>query len=486
MEDKENLRASALSNMAWKLFERIGAQLISFIVQLVLARLLMPEEFGVIAIVTVFISFFNVFITNGLGTALIQKKDADNEDFSTVLIFNVVFSAAIYIALFVAAPYIASFYENELLTPILRVLGIQIILSGLKTVQQAYVARNMMFRLFFWSTLVGTLISGVVGIILAYLGAGVWALIAQHLTNSTIDVLVLALTMRWKPRRSFSAKRLKPLVSFGWKILASALVDNVYNNLRALIIGKKYSSEDLAYFNRGQQLPDLIYENTAVTVESVLFPVMAKVQEETEVLKGITRRFIKVCSYVMTPLLVGVAVTAEPLVKVLLTEKWIFAIPYIRIYCFVRALGPMQIANMQAIKALGRSDISLRIEVTKKIIGLTILLASMHFGVFWIAMSNILYSLIVLVVNASPIKRLIGYGYWQQVKDLLPSFGASAVMGIAVFSVSFLPIPDVFVLLLQILVGVAVYFAVSVFFKMESFTYFFDLVKQYFFSKKKG
>ena len=474
----DNLQNSTLGNILWKLFERVGAQLISFVVQLVLARLLMPDEFAVIAIVTVFISIFNVFITNGLGTALIQKKDADDLDFSTVLIFNTLFSGAIYGILFLIAPMVAAFYGRANLTPILRVLGIQILLSGFKTVQQAYVARKLIFRRFFWATLIGTITSGVVGVSMAYTGAGPWALVAQHLTNSAIDVLILMLTIGWKPKLQYSGERLKPLAKFGWKILASALVNNIYNNLRTLVIGKKYSGEDLAYFNRGQQIPDLIYDNTAVSIESVLFPVMSKVQDDIAHLCSMTRRFIKECSYIMIPMLAGVAVVAEPMVNVLLTEKWQPAIPYIQIYCIVRMFGPMQIANMQIPKALGRSDISLRVEIIKKVVGLLILLVSMHFGVIWIALSNLVYSVFVLIINAYYSKKLIGYGLWQQVSSVLPTAAVTLVMAVAVYAVRFTGLPDLWMLLSQIAVGATVYLAISVVFRMEEFTYLVNMLRK--------
>ena len=471
------LRQKTLGGLIWKFAERMGAQIVSFIVQLVLARLLMPNEFAVIAIVQVFISLFNVFITNGLGTALIQKKDADEVDFSTVLIFNVLFSAAIYFALFILAPAIAGFYDQELLTPVLRVLGIQILLSGFKTVQQAYVAKKMMFRCFFWATLVGTILSGVVGIVMAYRGAGVWALVAQHLTNSTVDVLMLLIVVGWKPRLVFSVQRLTPLVQFGWKILAGSLVNTLYNNLRTLVIGKKYTNDDLAYYNRGQQIPDLIYDNTAVSIESVLFPAMSTVQDDIESLRAMTRRFVKECAYILTPILIGVVAVAEPLVKVLLTDKWLPAVPYIQIYCVVRMLGPLQIASMQTVKALGRSEILLRLEFIKKGIGLLILLISMNFGVIWIAGSNLLYSVIVLIMNAFVNKSLIKYTYLQQIMDFLPTVGVSAVMLVAVYCTGFINMPMTLLLIVQIAVGVVIYVLTSVVFKMDAFVYLLDMIR---------
>lgn len=479
MSSIKELRGKAISNIIWKLAERVGAQMVSFIIQLILARILIPEEFGTIAIVNVFIAIGNVFISNGLGTSLIQKKDADELDFSTVFYFNILLSVSLYGLLYLFTPLIAKLYSNKELVWVIRVLGLQLLLSGVKTVQQAFVARRLQFRLFFWATFIGTVISGFVGIALAYSGAGIWALVAQHLTNSAIDMIMLFFVTKWHPKLLFSIQRLKPMIAYGWKLLAGALVNTVYDNLRSLIIGGKYSSADLAYFNRGQQIPDLIYDNTAVTIESVLFPVMSKVQDDKEALRSLTRRFIRVCSYIMSPLLIGVAVTADTMVRVLLTDKWLLAVPYVRIYCIVRMLGPMQIANMQVIKAVGRSDISLKVEVIKKTVGIAILLISMRYGVLWIALSNILYSLIVLMINAYPTNKLIDYSYRMQLIDMLPNLAASVAMGIVVFLIGFINVGDWITLITQIVVGIVSYWFLTKAFKLDSLAYLMDILRPF-------
>lgn len=479
MASVEELRGKTLANLLWKLAERVGAQLVSFIVQIVLARILMPEAFGTIAIVNVVISLCNVFITNGLGTSLIQKKDADDLDFSTVFIFNAILSVVLYAILFAVTPVIARLYHNIELVWVIRVLGLQLLLSGVKTVQQACVARKLQFKTFFWATLVGTLSSGIVGVGLACAGAGVWALVAQHLTNSTIDVIMLFVMIKWRPQMIFSCERLKPLFSFGWKLLAASLIDTLYNEIRTLIIGLHYSKEDLAYYNRGKQFPDLICDNTMIAIESVLFPVMSKVQDSPENVKRIVRRFIKTSSYIMSPMLFGLAAVAKPLVSVLLTDKWLFCVPYIQIYCIVSALRPMQTANIQMIKAVGRTDITVKIEIIKKTVGLAIIFVAMHFGVLWIAVSNIFYSLIVLAINAKPSKDLIHYGYFEQLNDLLPALGASAIMTGVVYAIGYTGLSEALTLVIQIIVGIGAYIVISVIFKMESFFYVLTLLKSF-------
>lgn len=476
--DNGELRNKTLGSLIWKFAERFGAQGISFIVSIVLARLLMPEEYGVVAIVTVIISLCDVFVNSGLGTALIQKKDADELDFSTVFFFSCGMAVFIYIILFLAAPLIGGFYGKEILTPVIRGMAVRIIIASFNTVQHAYVSRNMQFKKFFFSTLGGTIGSAVVGIVMAYLGFGVWALVGQYLFNSTVDTIVLFCTIDWKPKLIYSWKRWKVLFSYSWKLLLSSLIDTFYNNLRNLIIGKKYTSEDLAFYDKGKQFPDLISTNILTSIESVLFPAIAIKQDDKEAVKVMVRRFIKTGSYLMMPMMIGVAMTAKPLVTLLLTDKWVFCVPYVQIYCVVGFLQPIQTANQQAIKALGRSDITLKLEVIKKVFGVILLLSVMKFGVFAIAVSNIFYSCVVLLMNTFPNIKLLQYSLVEQIKDILENLVISALMGMAVYCVGLLPIETLLVLLLQIIAGICVYLGLSVITKNDSFNYILQIVRQ--------
>ncbi|MEG2288200.1 MAG: lipopolysaccharide biosynthesis protein, partial [Ruthenibacterium sp.] len=305
---------SALKNFIWRFAERCGAQLVTFIVSIVLARILAPEDYGQIALITVFTTIMQVFVDSGLGTALIQKKDANDLDFSSVFYFNFVICLVLYVVMFVAAPFIAGFYGDSSLTPIIRVISLTIIISGVKGIQQSYVSRNMLFKRFFYSTLGGTIFSAFLGIALAYTGFGVWAIVAQQLSNTAIDTLILWLTVKWRPKRMFSWRRLKGLLSFGWKMLASSLLDTVYNNVQSLIIGKMYSSSDLAYYVQGQKFPNVIVTNINTSIDSVLLPTMASAQDDADRVKSMTRRAIKTSTYIMAPLMMGLAFCAEPIV----------------------------------------------------------------------------------------------------------------------------------------------------------------------------
>ena len=326
MEDNK-IRNSAISNLAWRFAERCGAQGVAFIVSIVLARILSPDTYGTIALITVFTNILNVFIDSGLGNALIQKKSADDVDFSTVFFFNILMCCMLYGGLFLAAPVIAGFYNDASLTPVIRVLGITLIISGIKNVQQAYVSRTLQFRKFFFATLGGTIGAAVLGIIVALNGGGVWALVVQQIFNATVDTVILWFTVSWKPRLIFSIERLKGLFSYGWKLLVSSLLDTVYNNLEQLIIGKVYSNADLAYYNRGRQFPNFMVANINNSIDSVLLPVMSRAQDDKSHIKAMTRRSIKTSTYVMAPMMMGLAFCAEPIIRLVLTDKWLPCVP---------------------------------------------------------------------------------------------------------------------------------------------------------------
>lgn len=472
-------REKILSSLLWRFLERIGAQGVSFIVSLVLARMLAPEAYGTIALVTVFIAILQVFVDSGLGNALIQKKDADDVDFSSVFYFNICICSALYLVLFLCAPLIGIFYNDNTLVPIVRVLGITLIISGLKNVQQAYVSKTLQFKKFFYSTLIGTVGSAVVGIIMAYFDFGVWALVFQNLLNGVIDTLILWGTVRWRPKRVFSIERLLVLVNFGWKILASSLLHTVYTNLRSLIIGKMYTTADLAYYNKGRSFPVLVVSNINTSIDSVLFPAMSNYQDSIAKVKALTRRSIMVSSYIMWPMMIGLAVVAEPLIVLLLTDKWLPAVPFLQIVCFSFALEPLQTANLNAIRSLGRSDITLKLEIIKKTISIGILILSMKYGVIAIALSGVVYAVIATVLNAFPNKNLLHYGYFEQLRDIMPSLIMAVVMGIIIYPIASLPIHLCFILGLQIIIGSAVYLLLSIIFKVEPYLYIIDIIKNF-------
>ena len=470
-------KKSVIGNFIWRFAERCGAQLVTFIVSIVLARILDPKDYGTIALVTVFTTILQVFVDSGLGTALIQKKNADDLDFSSVFYFNFIVCIILYVGMFIAAPYIALFYKDTTLTPVIRVISLTIVISGVKGIQQAYVSKNMLFKRFFFSTIGGTIFSAVLGIAMAYMGYGVWALVAQQLSNTAIDTLILWLTVKWRPKKMFSYERLKGLFSFGWKLLISSLLDTAYNNLRNLIIGKLYSSSDLAFYTQGEKFPKVIVMNINASIDSVLLPTMSIEQDNPERIKQMTRRAIKTSTYVMAPLMMGLAFCAEPIVRLVLTDKWIFCIPFLRIFCITYMFWPVHTANLNAINAMGRSDWFLRLEIIKKIVGLAILLSTMWFGVMAMAYSLLLSSVLSQIINSWPNRKLLKYGYLEQVRDFAPGILLAVLMGICVHFVEYMSLPMIVTLVIQIVLGAIIYIVGSAILKLEEFQYLLEMIK---------
>lgn len=466
-----------IKNFIWRFAERCGAQLVTFIVSIVLARILAPEDYGQIALITVFTTIMQVFVDSGLGTALIQKKDADDLDFSSVFYFNFVICLILYVVMFVTAPFIAGFYGNSSLTSIIRVISLTIVISGVKGIQQSYVSRNMMFKRFFYSTLGGTVFSAFFGIALAYAGFGVWAIVAQQLSNTAIDTLILWLTVKWRPKRTFSWVRLKGLLSFGWKMLASSLLDTVYNNIRSLIIGKMYSSSDLAYYDQGKKFPNVIVTNINTSIDSVLLPTMASAQDDAGRVKSMTRRAIKTSTYIMAPLMMGLAFCAEPIVGLVLTDKWLPCVPFLRIFCVTYMFYPIHTANLNAIKAMGRSDLFLKLEIVKKVVGIALLLSTMWFGVMAMAYSLLISSILSQIINSWPNRKLLRYGYLEQLKDILPGIALAVLMGGCVNLVELFHLTNIVTLLIQIPLGALIYIIASALLHLESFEYMMDLIR---------
>ena len=470
---------STTSNFLWRFMERCGAQGVTFIVSIVLARLLDPKVYGTVALVTVFTAILQVFVDSGFGNALVQKKNADNIDFSTVFFFNITVCTALYLIMFFCAPFIASFYKMPELTPVVRVMSLTLIISGVKNIQQSYVSKNLLFKKFFFATLGGTIGAAFIGIGMAYAGFGVWAIVAQNLFNQLVDTIILWVTVKWRPQLVFSFKRLKGLFSYGWKLLVSSLLDTGYNNLRQLIIGKLYTAKDLSFFNKGQSFPNMIVTNINSSIDSVLLPTMSAEQDDKSRVRAMTRRAIKTSTYIMMPLMMGLAVSAEPLVSLILTDKWLPCVPFLRIFCFTYAFYPIHTANLNAIKAMGRSDMFLKLEIAKKAFGLVVLVSTMWFGVIWMAYSLLLASLFSQIINSFPNKKLLEYGYIQQLKDMLPQIALSCVMGFCVYLLNYVRLPDTVILILQATVGAVLYITLSKVFKIESFEYVLNMLKKY-------
>lgn len=469
--DNQDRKHLVLGSFSWKLMERFGVMAVQIVVQTVLARLLMPADFGVIALVSVFIALANVLVVSGLGTALVQKKSADAVDLSSVFYASVAVAVALFALNFLAAQLVADFYQRQELVWVMRTLAASLLLTPLNIVQNALVARNLLFKKVFFNSSVATLLSGGVGVGLAMAGYGVWALVAQTVSSQVLLSALLWMTIRWRPTLQFSWKRLKEMYSFSWKVLLSSLIDSLDGHARTLIIGLTYAPAALGFYTKGQQFPHLIMGAVNGSIQSVMLPILSSRQDDRLAVRAMMRRSMVMSSYVVFPAMVGMAAIAEPLIRLILTDKWLPAVPFLQIFCGVYALWPVHTANLQAIIALGRSDIYLRLEVAKKIIGLVILVLTIPLGPLGMAGGLLLSGLMASVVNAHPNARLLEYRYRDQVRDLAPTLALSALMGLVVRSLEWVELDPIVTLALQIVTGVIVYVMASYFLRLEPFVY---------------
>lgn len=470
--------SSVVKNIIWKFAERISSQTVSLVVSIILARKLDPKDYGSIAMVMIFVSLANVIVDGGFSSALIQKKNADRLDFSTVFYFSLCFSIIIYFVLYLCAPLIVNFYgkDYEILTPVLRVVGLQIIISSINAVQQAYISREMMFQKFFYSTLMGTCISALIGIVLAYGGYGIWALVFQYLSSSIVNLITLYYLTKKLPALEFSFARLKGLLNYGIKIFATTMLVQLYLQMRSLVIGKLYSAKDLAFFDRGRQFPCLLGDNINSSVGAVLFPKMSKEQDNIILLKDSTRKAIKFGSFIMCPMMLIFGAMSEPFVRFVLTEKWLPCVPLMQIFCVIYLFQPIHTANMQAIKALGKSDVYFKLEMIKKVIELLCLLAVMQISVQAIAVNMAVLTTLFTFVNAFPNKKLLNYSFKEQMEDILPAVILSLITASVVWLVILLSLPDFTTLVIQFVLGTIVYGLLSVLFKRENVLFLKDIL----------
>ena len=479
-------KATIISSLIWKFLERIGIQGTQFVVSIVLARLLAPENFGLIAIVTIIISIANVFIQSGLGTALIQKKDADDLDFSSIFYASLSLATIIYTGIFFTTPLIAQFYNNDELIPIIRVLTLTLFIGVFSSIQYAYVARNMMFKKLFFRSMGSIIPSSIVGISLAFAGFGVWALVAQQLFSASLSVIILWFTVPWRPRLSFSFQRLGKLFSFGWKLLLSSILDTIYSQIQGIVIGKMFSPASLAFYDRGSHFPYIIVNNINNSIQAVMLPSLAAYQDDRPQVKKMMRRAIVTSSFLIIPMMAGLAAIAEPLVLVLLGEKWLPCVPFVRIFCFFYAFYPIHTSNLSAINALGRSDIFLKLEIIKKIYGLAILIGFIFYfrSPIGIAYGAALSALIASFVNASPNKKLLNYSYFEQLKDIAPSILLTCLMTVVISSLTYLHLNNYITIILQITVGCIIYLGLAKILHFECLDYLIKTVAE--FKRKHG
>lgn len=472
---------SVIKSLIFKFTERCGYQGIAFIVQLILARLLDPTDYGVLTLLTIFINVSQVFVQSGLNTALIQRKDVTERDYSTVFYISLTIALFLYAVLFFAAPFIGNFYNMPVLKNVLRVLAINLLPGAFNSIQNAKIAKEMRFKQLMYCTLGAVALSGIVGITMAYLGFGVWALVGQQLTNQISVCILMLIVVKWRPKLVFDFNRLKTLFSFGGKLLCSNLIDTVYKELQSLVIGKKYDAGTLGYYNRGKQFPELIVNNLNGAIQSVMLPALSQHQDNKDKMKSMMRRSIVTSTFIIFPISMILAVCAEPFISLFLTDKWLPCVPYLRICCFIYAFYPVHTANLQAINAQGRSDVFLKLEIIKKVYGLITLCITVFCFKSPIAIvyGSAITTVISCFVNASPNKKLLNYSYFEQMKDIIPSLVLSIVMGCLVYCITFIGLSNWLTLIIQIASGIVIYIALATILKLECWTYLLDMLKHF-------
>ena len=483
---EQNLKEKTFVNLLWRFAERILAQSVTLCVTIVLARILMPDDYAAVALISVFVNICNIFVTKSFGNALIQKKDTDDLDFSTVFYINLAMTLVMYVAIFVAASWIADFYEMPILCPLLRVMALRIPCASINSVQNAYVSRQLKFKKYFFATLTGTVVSAVVGISMAVLGLGAWALVFQYLTNVVIDTVFLWFTVKWRPKLMFSLRRARFMFSYGGKLLASSLLEEASIEIKSAVIGKVYTSADLAYYTKGKQFPQIINVNINESIRGVLFPVLAKAQDDVQLLKNYMARVIKISSFVIFPLQFGLIAVAPQFVSVILTDKWLGCVPYLRIMCLSFLLTPIFTANQQVMKAMGKSGWVLTISFIRSIADIAVVLLTLPFGVKAIVWGSVAVSFIVTLVSAILVGKWIHYGFMAQIKDLLPTTVLSAAMAALVMLVGMLPVNNMLLLILQVAIGALFYILVARITKIDSYFYILSFVKEKWKSKNKN
>jgi len=478
MTENSITKRKVISSLIWKFLERGGVQGVQFILSVILARLVSPSDYGIIALLLVFVQIANVFIQTGFSAALVQKKESDDLDFSSVFFMSLFVATILYIILFFIAPLVAKFYDYPNLTILLRVIAITLFFGAFNSIQNAYVSKTLRFKCLFLSNIIAVFVSGIIGIILAYNEFGIWALVFQQLSNIFLSCVVLWFSAKWRPKFVFSFSRLKDLFTFSWKLLCSSLLDVIFKNIYNLVIGKAYSTEQLGVFDRGQQFPRVIATNLDGSIQGVMFPTLSAYNDDVITVKKICRRAISSSAFILMPCMLGLAAIAKPLVEILLTDKWLPCVPFMQLSCIAFVFYPIHTANLTAINALGRSDISLKLEIIKKTIAIITLLVTIPLGIYAMAIGQVIQTFIISFINAYPNKKLMDYSYFEQIKDLMPSFILSVVMGVVVWFFHFIHIQQVILLIVQIISGIGIYVLLAKLSKNETFNYLISTLRE--------
>lgn len=453
----DSIKKQTLSGIKWSAIESYANQGIQFLLGLIMARLLLPSDYGIIGMVAIFFAVSQSFVDSGFGEALIRKQDRTEVDFSTMFYFNIFVAALCYVILFFIAPYIAIFFKEPILTDVVRVVGITVIINSFKIIQTTKFTIEVNFKSIAKASLISRLISGVLGVFFAYTGHGLWSLVYQNIIASVLDVCLLWKISNWRPQWKFSWKSLTNMFSYGSKILASGLIHTLYININTLCIGKFYSPADLGYYSRGCQFPQLLGQNFTSVVQRVTFPILAKIQDDDDRLVGVYRKYIKLVSMFLIFALMLLVALGKPLVLVLLSDTWSDAVIYLQIFAFAMMTDHVTQLNLNLLKVKGRSDLILKLEIVKKTISFVILIAAIPLGVLAICISKVVYSQIATFINTYYSGKLFGLSYASQIKDFLPYVMLSIISCAPTFVLSFTGISNTILLIGGVLISPLLY-----------------------------
>jgi teichuronic acid exporter len=431
-----SLRKEALSGMIWTYFQQFGSQLISFGVSIVLARLIMPEEFGLIGMIAIFMGLGTALFQGGLASSLIRTKELTEDDYSTVFFFNLAGSIVIYGVLFIAAPWISEFYNQPTLVNITRVYGLTYILSAFGTVQNTILTKELKFKKQAIISLPALVISSSVGLTLAYCNYGVWSLVVSALVNTLVISCLLWISSDWYPRRMFSKEKFQQHFHYGYKLTLSAMLDIIFTNIYQIIIGRYYSPAQVGYYTRANSLMMLPVGNVSGALNRVIFPLFSKVQDDIPRFRTAYKQIMQMVLFIITPVIVLMALLAKPLIIVLFTDKWIAVVPIFQIICFTGILLPIHKYNLLVLQVKGRSDLFLKLEIVKKVALSVILIISFFYGFYALLWGQLLFSIVALLINTHYAGTMLEYSTVQQLKDIAPVFAFAIVMGLVTYFVA--------------------------------------------------
>ena len=474
----ESLKDKTISGLIWNLFERFSYQLVMFVVGVVLARLLSPADYGLVAMSSIFVGVSQVLVDSGFSSALIQKNDRTELDYSTVFVTNIVMSSVLCLILCAISPFIAEFYKEPLLKWIVVFCGVKIFLSSFIAVQSTRLLVNLEFKTRSRISIINSVISAVVSISMAFAGFGVWSLVVPEVFTIFASAIMFWHTQHWLPRFKFSKDSFRQLFTFGSKLLGSSIIEIIYGNIYTIVIGKKFSSTLLGYYSKGQGIANLPSSILMGTIANVSYPILSKIQTDNARLADAYRRMIRLAAFVIFPLMIGLAVLAKPLIEVLLTSKWANAAIYLQILCLSLMWYPIHSLNLNLLEVKGRSDLFLRLQIIKKVLGILFLIVSIPFGVVGMCWGQVLYSLVSLFVNTYYTGQLIGVGLFRQVLDFVPSMCYSALMGLLVYLGMTLVHGALLQLLLGAIIGFFTYLLMSCLTRSTDLSYVIAIVKE--------